>query len=162
MAKLKIQPAQISDAVLLAADLRAADVQELHAMHGDWADLEEVIADGISRSIETCWTAFEDDQIIMIGGAAPGPKSLVANGFGIPWLLASNAFDDRGVMLTKTTRRHMVALLKKYQFLANYVDARHERSIAWLKRLGFVVSEGTYPAGAYGLPFHSFWMGSYV
>jgi hypothetical protein len=41
--------------------------------------------------------------------------------------------------------------------MRNYVDARHARSIRWLKWLGFTIEEAR-PMGFAGLPFHPFGM----
>lgn len=125
-------------------------------MNGDWANIETILADGIERSKGTCWTAFFEDQLLMLGGAAPGPQGLLGS-HGVPWMLASEAMARRGGALTATARRYLALMHVRYPFLANYVDARHMASIRWLKRLGFTVVDRPMPAGPYGMPFHSFW-----
>lgn len=126
-------------------------------MHGTWASIETILADGIERSAGTCWTAFHGDQMLMLGGAASGAGGMLSADQGVPWMLASNAMSRRGGSLTATARRYLDLMHARYPFLANYVDARHAASIRWLKRLGFTVVERPLPAGPYGLPFHSFW-----
>lgn len=155
--RIVFRDARAEDAAVLAADLREADLQELRAMHGDWASIEVVLADGIARSSGTCWAAFLGDQMLMLGGAAPGAQGVLSIDQGVPWMLASDAMARRGGALTAAARRYLALMHARYPFLANYVDARHAASIRWLKRLGFTVADQAMPAGPYGMPFHSFW-----
>lgn len=155
---LHYRPARIADARLLAADMRAADVAELVAMHGTWTDVEALLVDAIQQSSPTCWSAFLGDELLMVGGAAPGAPSLLGDGrLGVPWMLATNRMVGRGGALTAAALRYLADIRQRYTCLHNYVDARHTASIRWLKRLGFTVSDKPMPAGPYGMPFHSFW-----
>ncbi len=158
---ISYRPAIAADAALLAADMRAADVDELTAMHGDWADMQALLLDAITHSQPTCWSAFLDGELLMVGGAAPAPACLMSSaGLGVPWMLATDRMAGRGGALTAAARRYLAQIGTQYSRLANYVDARHTVSIRWLRRLGFTISERPMPAGVYGMPFHSFWKGA--
>ena len=64
------------------------------------------------------------------------------------------AFDDQDGL---PSRDEIAALLGRYAVLTNFVDARNEPAIKYLRWLGFRFGVAT-PWGSAGLPFHPFTM----
>lgn len=134
------RPAIPSDADLLAPQLRPQDVIEIQAMHGRHVDLAEAVRTAI-RCSSSAWTAFLGDEIAMVGGVAD-VGSLLTGNIGSPWLLGSRVMFARPGVLTRVGRRYVAFMHTTYPDLVNFIDARNDRSIAWLQRLGFTVHTG--------------------
>lgn len=69
-----------------------------------------------------------------------------------PWLLGTEGLLTLWRPFLRTSRALLPWLLCRYARLRNYVDARNELSIRWLRGLGFVME----PAAAYGFEGRDF------
>jgi len=148
LSKLVVRAVREGDIESIAANLRIADIEEIHGATGH-RDCFAVMRDGALRST-LLWTIEVDGEPAGLFGVAP------ALGFGMPWMLGTPALERAPKQLTKLGRAYVRLMSDKYATLLNYVDARSLKSVHWLARLGFTVHKETEPYGAFGLPFHRF------
>lgn len=131
--------------------LREADVEEIRAMTG----MEPKIPLAFSiANADPGWAAEADGRVEAVFGVGP-----VANAHcptGRPWLVGTDEVAKHPVMFYRLSRGIVDAMKARYDQLINWVDARNELSIRWLKWLGFHI-EDPEPMGVEGLPFHCFW-----
>lgn len=132
-------------------NLRPADRAEAHAAfgHDDYGHGTRLSVAG-SRS---CVMAVNTYGIPV---ALIGVQTLsVLYGVGCPWMVATDqayAFKRAFISIGRAYTR---AMLEEYETLFNHVDARNEKSIAWLRHIGYEIGPAE-PYGALGLPFHTF------
>lgn len=138
------------DIEAIAANLRAADIEEIHGSLGH-RDCLPVMRAGAQAS-ELLWTIEVDGEPAGLFGVTPAPDC------GVPWMLGTPALERAPKQLTKLGRAYVRLMSDKYATLRNYVDARSLKSVYWLARLGFTVEKETEPYGVFGLPFHRFGM----
>lgn len=131
--------------------LRESDIRECEASLGISG------SEGLQRSFNTsafCWTGFYGKEPVLIFGV--GALNLLSD-YGAPWMLASDEIRKVSVALLRESRDYVQKMLDLYPVLMNYIDARQDTSIRWLRWCGFTV-EPAHPWGILGLPFHPFWM----
>jgi hypothetical protein len=150
MAKLIVRAPRAGDIEAIAADLRAADVDEIHASAGH-RDVLAVLRTGAEISA-MLWTIEVDGEPAGLFGVTP------AADFGVPWMLGTPALERAPKQLTRLGRTYVRRMAQQYPTLMNYVDARSVKSVYWLACLGFTVNADTEPYGAFGMPFHRFGM----
>jgi len=148
----KFRALQPGDLEFLADNLREADKQELRALLGDDVVFFEVLSTAVMRSSHLWVGALENDQPVSIFGAAP---ISMLTGEASPWFLSTDEAYRYPRTLMLEGRRYLSRMLEAYEYLYNYVDARNDRSIRWLKRMGFQLHEAT-PQGVAEMPFHKF------
>ena len=108
--------------------------------------LEESVA--LSR---VCRTILLDGEPAAIFGAAPSSEE----DSGIAWLLGTDAIDAHTRAFWLASREGLALLFTWFARLFNYVDARNQTSLRWLKRLGAEVA-APVPFGVEAQPFHYF------
>jgi hypothetical protein len=141
------------DVILLIPRLRQADIDECEALFG--RGTTPMIASETFRNSPLRYTVEEDGVVIaMFGVAAP---SLLADS-GHPWMFGSDAMDraPRRAFID-AGRKYIADMLRFFPRLENIVDSRNEKSIRWLRRMGFILSPAI-PMGPEGVPFHPFVM----
>lgn len=148
--RVTFRPVAPGDVTHIAAHLRAADRDEVIATRGEGADIEAVIASAVARSV-LAWAADDGEPVAVFG---LGAVSLL-QGIGTPWLLGTDRLWRHPRTLIVEGRRYLSTMRTVYPHLVNYVDARNDVSIRWLKRIGFTLHDPA-PYGAMGLPFHKF------
>jgi len=151
MAKLIVRPVREGDIETIAAGMRAADRDEIHATLGD-IDVLAVLRQGAETSA-LIWTIEVGGEPAGVFGVTQGTEQI-----GVPWMLGTYALERAPKQLTKLGRAYVHLMLQKYETLLNYVDARNLKSVYWLARLGFHVCTETESFGVFGLPFHRFGM----
>lgn len=153
--KLSLRSPTRADEVELAAGLREADLAEMLAAHGGRASPIELIADSVAASAAPL-TATDKGGVVAIFGVAP--IGTILTPYAAPWLLGTSRLDHHAGGLVRLTRHYLKEWHKQYPHLVNFVDARHEASLRYLRAVGFTFDEAA-PYGAEGLPFHRFHMG---
>lgn len=148
MVRIEVREANIHDAIDLAPRLRASDIDEIRAAHGVSGLAGLVLSMSAS---EFSFAGCIDGDVVAIFGIAAG------DGYGAPWLLASNEIERRPVAFLRRNRRFIAAMKERHGVLRNHVDARHAVSVKWLRWLGFDIREPE-PWGFEGRPFHPFVM----
>lgn len=140
-----------SDIDTLLNDLRPADRDEVTAATGP--DIHREITKAVCTST-IVFTAVLDGKPAAIFGVAP---YAALAGIGSPWLVGTTRCDRAGRLILKYSRALMIITAREYPHLVNYVDARHVKSIRWLKWLGFTINDPA-PYGFENRPFHRFEM----
>lgn len=70
----------------------------------------------------------------------PSPRA------GVAWFLSSHIIDKIGLLFLHDTRTSIDEFMQGHDVISNYVYSRNEKTIKWLKWLGFeVLSETTTP-----------------
>jgi hypothetical protein len=153
LATLNVQiiPATEVHAEIIAANVRPEDAAELWATC--YALPEKAMHDGI-RWGEYAFTGCADGVPVCMFGVY---RDSFLVDIGTPWMVGSRLLDRYAKTFIRHCRPAVVEMLRDYDRLENYVDARNTRSINWLRRLGFTVEEQAMPYGVLKLPFHKFW-----
>jgi len=152
MTRVYVRTLMAGDLEHVAQNMRQADRDEIFAARGQ-RDMHAVLGRAIMLSTHY-WIGVADEEPCAIFGVAP--LSLLS-GSGSPWLLGTErVYAARGALM-REGRHYLHRMLAVYPHLVNYVDARNERSIRWLARLGFAIAPAA-PYGESGLPFHRFEM----
>lgn len=125
-------------------------IAEVQASHDH--DPERALINSYLSS-DLCLTAEKDGRAMAIFGTAPWHPDQPE--VGSVWLLASQDLLSipKSVMLISVASLDL--FFQRYSVLHNFVDARFDRSIKWLKRLGAEFQDPA-PWGAQGLPFCRF------
>lgn len=144
-----VRPANLEDALVVAANMREADRREV------WASSRSTPEGSIRESLRIsthAWVGYYDDRPVCVFGVAP--LNMVA-GLGSPWLLGTDELVERPAAFLRRCRPYVGRMLAVYPKLVNYVDDRNEASKAWLSWLGFEISEPE-PHGPDGAMFRPF------
>lgn len=131
--------------------LRQSDELEVGAACGQTADW------GLQRSYEmseAAWVGLIDGVPACAFGVV---RTSLLSSVGVPWLLATPEFEEQGLEIVRLSKTYSNLMRGKFRLLMNYVDARQEKSIRWLRWLGFTLEEAT-PYGLLQMPFHKFHM----
>lgn len=156
-----IEPADYNSVKDLFAMIRASDAREVMASAGQTP--EEAITLSMGLSYDS-WILRDGDEPVCVFGVAP---ILGKPGVGSPWMLASHKFAASKapprirrritrVILAKS-KQYIAKMLDHFYLLENYVDARNEASIRWLKWCGFKLDPPIIH-GVAKIPFHPFYM----
>lgn len=135
----------------VAEKMRQADRDE--CMAGCGLGPYEVLQRSIAAS-PLAWTVLEGTEPVAMFGVS---QRALLSSTGIPWFLGAEGMERAGSLLPRFSRQVVQAWLTRYDRLENWVDARYEKSVRWLRWIGFTVEE-PLPWGVAGLPFHHFWM----
>lgn len=138
---------------ILAPKIRQSDRNEVLASHG-LSDMERILNNARSFSHEA-YAWIIDGEPIAAFGVAPGSY---LQSFGIPWMLGTEEIcGSNAINFLRNSKIIINYWLSRWDYLENYVDARNEISLRYLKFLGFVIDE-PIPFGVQKLPFHRFYM----
>lgn len=125
----KVQPS-IGETMDFTLDLRETDKKEARAFLG----LEPMEALSLSlKDSDEAWAVMHDDEYVGFFGVCQG------DGYGIPWFVSTDDFDDFKLTFVKESKKILQSMLEKYGKLQNYVSVENEKSINWLKWLGFTI-----------------------
>lgn len=129
---LKVRAANIEDADKLAPLLRRDDIEEIKAAVG--AEPLAVLKQGMIIS-DPCYTVLdmEDSPLAVFGVIGDSCRPSV----GRIWLLGSDRLVQYSYTFLRYSREWIEKLHESYPTLWNYIDARNEVHIRWLKWCGF-------------------------
>lgn len=147
---VEFRPAGPRDADWLGPRLRAGDLAEIQAVHGEQVDPTALLHQALAVTPEAL-AAVARGQVVALLGCAPA----AAERFGVPWLLGSDEAMRYPRVFVAAGRAAVRGWLAQYGHLENQVDVRNVASLRWLQRLGFEVHPPR-PYGAQGLPFSRF------
>jgi len=143
--KVRVRRSSLEDALFISENMREADVQEVWA--SDNLTPEEAIVSSFKASTICC--TIENGQPIAMFGVVP--KGLVGKS-GTIWMLATDAIEKIKYKFLKYNRKFIGGILEQYPYLHNFVDARNQRSINWLRFCGAEI-DPPEPYGAERQPF---------
>jgi hypothetical protein len=146
--KVQVRFADRRDAEVLALRLRAADLLEIQAALG--ASPGVVLLRGVEAS-DPCYAVVDGPSVLALFGVVPMVGRLDA---GSVWLLASEDFAARSSFIVRWSKSWIARLHERYRVLTNYVDARNEVHLRWLRWCGFVFVRRIEHFGVMGLPFY--------
>lgn len=135
----------------LAAHMRAADLDEVHAT--GYADPLTALREGVEHSSHCAIATVNGVPAAIIGLA---PVNLLT-GQGAPWMLGTDAVTANRRALMTYTGPYIRTMLKAYPHLVNYVHASNRVAVNWLRRIGFEIGPAQ-PYGPHGALFHRFEM----
>jgi ribosomal protein S18 acetylase RimI-like enzyme len=139
------------DSVL--ANIRQADRDECEALFGA-GSLKDAAVRTVANSLDT-WVAEVDGEPVALFGVVGG----LTGRTGYPWMFGTDAIDRNRRSLMRDCRGYIQQMLDVFPRLTNLVDARNEKYIRWLKRIGFRILS-PINIGVAGLPFYPFEMGA--
>lgn len=143
-ADVTIRNATRADSAYIAGHLRQADRDELAA----GSEMPELAVFASWQFSEICRVACRNGVPCLIFGlVAP-----LLGERGIVWALGTDDCDHLPVSMVRCGRQVVREFLKVKPLLENWCDARYEKSLRWLKHLGFTV-EPPAPHGAKGMSF---------
>lgn len=146
-----VRPAHIVDAAELALKLRQADLQEIKSAVGE--DPLVLLEQSIAWS-DPCFSIIgEGSNPIAIFGVVP--DSCAAD-VGRIWFLGSDELIHHSITFLRYSREWIDRLHERYPTLWNYVDARNEVHIRWLKWCGFAFLRRIEEYGVEQRPFYEF------
>jgi hypothetical protein len=148
---LSVRDAEMKDAVILAPKLRMADRREIQAMTGEtpYVALKRSIAQS-----DPCYAILDyADRVIALFGVVPDINQAKV---GSIWMLGSPEITRHSMHIIRHSKTWVDRLQDKYLILWNYVDARNEVHIRWLKWCGFVFIKRIEDCGVEHRPFFEF------
>lgn len=146
------RPATLEDVLDVSKRLREADRQEVlasvgmepeHAFPFFFSEGKDIHCAGLNLDgrPEVLW-GF--DPIEGVPGAA------------VAWLVSSPRIYEHPVEFTINARDGFNEAHERYELLTNFIDARNERHLKWLKWMGFKFIRRIEHFGAQSLPFIEF------
>lgn len=144
------RPASPGDALDVALRLRSADQAEVRA------------ACGLSPLVALPALITEGREVYVSGITEIGKPEII---FGIDpidehvaviWMLSTPVIYDFPVEFTVNSKRVIGEFHERHELLTNFIDARNERHIKWLKWLGFKILRPIDKYGAESRPFLEF------
>jgi len=139
-----------ADIVFLAPKMRQADRDEIKA--SDNVGAVEALMTPFEYKGHRTWSVIGTDEEYVIGmfGSVPtlDPE------YGIAWLLSSEELFNYKKEFIKQSPEWIEEMGKNYKYLYNWVDCRNEKSIKWLRYLGFNTIRRDEQYGKGKLPFY--------
>ena len=130
-----------------------AETMQIEDKQSVWAlahfSPEQGLKHSLTNSIES-YTWLADNKVGAIYGITSGT---LLDSYVCPWFLGSDLVKKYPRIFLTGCKEWVEDTVNKYDWLQNYVDARHKRSIKWLKWMGFKIHP-EQPLGLDGLLFH--------
>ena len=144
---IEIVNTELEHLVTIAENMRQADRNEV------WAARAMLPMEALSKSVDNSDCAntvlYENRPAAIVG------VGLSEQGKNVIWMLGTKDVDENKKSVLRLSAEYVTNLKQRYDYLCNYVDARHS-NISWLQWLGFTVMEST-PYGPFRMPFHYFY-----
>lgn len=139
------------DVAQLSHRLRAADLLEIQAVMG--GDSRTILEQGMVWS-EPCFVIVDpEERSLALFGVVPDPGQA---GVGRVWLVGTDELVSHSRCFLRHSRKWIEKLHERYPTLWNYVDARNEVHIRWLKWCGFTFLRRIEEYGVERRPFYEF------
>lgn len=152
MAEIRFVEAQPDDVEFIASNLRAEDLEELRAAHGDDADPVRILHLSCRLSDRPVVAMTAAGEPLAVFGVVP--VSMMDRD-GRPWMMATDGAMRFRREIVRGGRYWTNLWSFRYARLHNHVDARNVATIRWLRHIGYTIGEPV-PYGTRGLPFHPF------
>lgn len=148
---LRVRSGLPRDIDRLSKRLRAADLQEIQAVTGE--DSRKALEQGMAWSDPCLVVADPQDRSLALFGVVPDPGQADV---GRVWLLGTDDLVSYSHAFLRNSRKWIEKLHERYPTLWNYVDARNEVHIRWLKWCGFTFLRRIEEYGVERRPFYEF------
>lgn len=142
-----IRKPNIFDVQDLARKARLSDKIEVQAFHGN--TIEECL-NGTPGLYKNSYVWEVNGNLVCMFGVTP-----VDEDRGVVWLLGTDMFDKYSRLFAVKCKKVFEDVVKDYRYIFNYVHAQHDKSLRWLKWLGFDIHPAE-PVGINGEMFHFF------
>lgn len=149
---LRNVPSEIAEVGLtqIGENLRQGDREEVQAT-SQLSPVDALIAS--YRISSHAYMIFSSDmEPIAAFGAAPHGLP----GVGVVWMLGTDGIEREAFGIARRTRQYFNELNDAYFMLWNYIDARNETSLRWLKWGGFKLLEEHPEHGPERRKFYTF------
>lgn len=133
----------------LAAGLRATDLDEIAAT-SDLAPLDALLNSVLVSALS--WVVLHEGDPVAVFGVAPTALEVA----GSVWMLGTSGMDAAAISILRLTRPYLLEMHRRFPLLWNYIDARNEKSMAWLRWCGFRLLEAHPNHGREGRLFFTF------
>lgn len=143
---IEILPATLDHAAFVAAHLRASDRREAEALSPE--SFETLARRSVTCAVEA-WCGLVDGEPVCLFGV--GLRNML--GAAEPFFIATDALERHPVAFLRRCRPYVADWLQRFGVLEQWVDARNEASLRWMRWLGFRV-EPAAPHGLYGNLFN--------
>lgn len=151
MKPIFVRPASKADAITVAERLRDEDRAEVLAAGG--IDPGVALPAQVGKTEMFAAGLQSNDRAEILFGCDPVAGYPYV---GVIWMLSTPVLFDHPVEFVITSRQVYQAYHEQYRVLTNFVDARNERHIEWLRWLGFHMLRRVERFGAQSLPFIEF------
>ncbi|AUU21467.1 DUF2833 domain-containing protein [Aeromonas caviae] len=142
---VEIRPITEHDIITLAPELKEFDLLELRATTN--IPVNTALTETIEASDEAFSFTYNGEIVGMFGCQKRSTGAVV-------WMVSN----DRIAEFPKTATKQAIAIIDawaaQHHLLWNYVYSGNERSIAWLKRLGFAIHATVPSYGSHNEPYH--------
>lgn len=146
-ADIRVVPAERRHIRTVARRMRKADRDEVFA--SSRKSPRQALDYSLTKSAEA-WTILVNGRAEVMFGV--GDINILA-GVGAPWLLGTDEFEKHTIAILRGSVKWTRQLLRRYSVLRNFVDARNEASLKYLRWLGFTIFD---PVDMGGQRFHLF------
>lgn len=148
MSTYEIVPATLAHAIELSTTMAQADRNEI------WASSHATPIEALRRGMDQgdAFSGLADGRAVCMFGVVP--VGILSNTACI-WMLGSESLPRYAKPFLRRNRPWLSQVSSRYSVLFNFVDARNENAIKWLRWLGFTLGPAI-PYGQDKLPFHPF------
>lgn len=149
MARAEVLPLTAADIDAILPDIRQADRDEIEgALH---IPMRQALADALADHCKASKIVVDGAVVAVFGDSTHSAE------IGVPWLISTRHVERFPRAFLQVCKPEVAEMLTRHPLLLNYVDARNQAAIRWLRWLGFTFCEPE-PYGPDGHPFHCFWM----
>lgn len=149
MARAEVLPLTAADIDAILPDIRQADRDEIEgALH---IPMRQALADALADHCKASKIVVDGAVVAVFGDSTHSTE------IGVPWLISTRHVERFPRAFLQVCKPEVAEMLTRHPLLLNYVDARNQAAIRWLRWLGFTFCEPE-PYGPDGHPFHCFWM----
>ncbi len=150
--KIEIVPYHDSHGLFISRHMRKSDKEEIYylAALAPWPAIEVTIAGAVDAN-----TALVDGVPVVMFGVS---RRTWISDVGVPWLLGTDEADNHQFKFGRDSKRYFTVMAEQFPVMENYAMASNNRTLRWLKWLGFDMEEAK-PVGVFGRPFVRFGKG---
>lgn len=147
--RVEFAPVTLAHAAVLARTMRPADAAECAAL--GQRPLEAVVLSWVHST--WCSALLVDGEVAAIAGLSLEASPVLAPRRALVWLLTAHVVEAAPYALHWAAKSWLRQARRHADVLWNWVDARYEATLRWVRALGFVVHP-PFPRGPDGHLFH--------
>ena len=116
---------------ILEKELR--DDDRLEFLASTSGDMKETMEWHIRASEESFAAVSKEDTLLAVLGIIP---FTLLSDKAVPWIMTTKELDKSPRHLIRNSKVVLDLWLRKYNYLTNIIDSRHEKAIRWVKWMG--------------------------